>query len=78
MIFPSGHRESTGRADWPFASVLDTGDPLIVDEEGVRRALEAMGCEAATPFKSALFLPLGVIGKAGASGVLAAYRSKAS
>jgi signal transduction histidine kinase len=65
----AGLPDST-RAEWLLDSVLATGMPALVDEAGVQRSFDAMGCESALPVASALVLPLGPVGKPGAMGVL--------
>jgi signal transduction histidine kinase/DNA-binding response OmpR family regulator len=70
VTFSDDRRTGSGHADWPLGTVLDTGNLLVVDEEGVRQAIEAMGCKATSPAKSALLLPFGAVGKPRPSGVL--------
>jgi len=67
---PLTQLQSTQGAEWLFDSVLATGMPLLIDEAGVQRAFDAMGCKAALPLASALVLPLGAIGKPQPAGVL--------
>lgn len=70
VTFQGDRQKSAGGFDWPLESVLETGSALLVDEEGVQSALEAMGAKAALPFKAALLLPLGSLGKPRPAGVL--------
>jgi signal transduction histidine kinase/DNA-binding response OmpR family regulator len=70
VTFQSDRLRSSRGTDWPLESVLEKGHSVIVDEEGVLRALEAVGCEVTSAPKSALLLPFGAIGKPKPSGVL--------
>ncbi|MDQ6629699.1 MAG: ATP-binding protein [Pseudomonadota bacterium] len=70
VTFPSEQQEQAARVEWPLASVLETGIPLVIGEDALQQALEGMGCRPASPPKSALLLPFGPLGKAGGSGVL--------
>ena len=62
--------DEAGRGAWPLGAVLDTGNAVIVDEQGVKRALAAAGYRASPPPTSALLLPFGLAGKPRPSGVL--------
>ncbi len=56
--------------EWPLASVLESGLPVLVEVGAVQRAFELLDCQPTLPVASALLLPLGTVGKAHPAGVM--------